>query len=537
MIRPIAVVAFLIGLVPAFAFWWQAGRPVIVVDGAGGKIPCVSYTPFRGALSPHEDGIVIPKAWIEADMKLLAGHVGCVRTYAVDQGLDAVPEAAAKAGLKVLLGIWIGRKDADNRVQIERAIELARKYKDTVRAVIVGNEVLLRREQSPESMARYLAEVRRRAGVPVTYADVWEFWLQNAGLAGAVDFVTVHILPYWEDRPIPADTSPGYIVDIWKHVTAKFPGKDVFIGEVGWPSAGRMREGSRPGRVEQAQVLRGFSVQAAATPGLDYNLIEAFDQPWKRAQEGTVGGYWGVFAEDRTRKFPWRGPVAEIPDWRLRLAVAAGLALALMAGLSIKGGGMPAFGRWLAVGLGAHLFGAAAVLQWGAAVESARTALEWTVAMAGIALTAGIAWTVSRRIVDGAGGHPATFDRALAWIVGRAREPLDAAMAVGLLRATAMVAAAVVTLALAFDGRYRGFPVAAFIVPAVLFVVLAWFSRHGPDDGHAPEEAWLAGVLAIGAVAVAAVEGWRNHQALLWAATALSLAAPPLIDAWRRRLH
>ena len=208
-----------------------------------------------------------------------------------------------------------------------------------------------------------------------------------------------------------------------------------------------------------------------------------------------------------------------------------------MAGLSIKGGGTPAFWRWLAVGLGANLFGSAAVLQWGAAVESARTALEWTVAMAGIALTAGIAWTVSRRIVEGAGGRPATFDRALAWIVGRAREPLDAAMAVGLLRATAMVAAAVVTLALAFDGRYRGFPVAAFIVPAVLFIVLAWFSRHGPDDGHAPEEAWLAGGLAIGAVAVAAVEGWRNHQALLWAATALSLAAPLLIDAWRRRLR
>lgn len=533
MVRPIAVIAFLIGLAPAFAFWWQAGRPVVVVDGAGGKIPCVSYTPFRGTLSPHQDGIVIPKAWIEADMKLLASHVGCVRTYAVDQGLDAVPEAAAKAGLKVLLGIWIGRKEADNRAQIETAIALARKYKDTVRAVIVGNEVLLRREQSPESMARYLAEVRRRTGVPVTYADVWEFWLQNAGLAAAVDFVTVHILPYWEDYPIPADASPGYIVDIWKHVKAKFPGKDVFIGEVGWPSAGRMREGSRPGRVEQAQVLRGFSVQAAATPGLDYNLIEAFDQPWKRAQEGTVGGYWGVFAEDRVRKFPWRGPVAEDPNWRFRFAVAAGLALVLMAGLSIKAGGAP--GRWFAVGLGAHLFGSAAVLQWGAAVESARTALEWTVATAGIALTAGVAWAVLRRTIEGAGGRPATVDRALAWVVGRAKEPLGTAMSLGLLRATAFVAATVVTLALAFDGRYRGFPVAAFIVPAVLFAVLAWFNRRDPIDGHAPEESWLAGVLAVGAIVVAAVEGWRNHQALLWTATALALAAPALIDAWRRR--
>lgn len=535
MIRPIAAIAFLIGLVPAFAFWWQTGRPAVVVDGVGGKIPCVSYTPFRGALSPHQEGIVVPKAWIEADMKLLANHVGCVRTYAVDQGLDAVPEAAAKVGLKVLLGIWIGRKDADNRVQIERAIELARAHKGTVRAVIVGNEVLLRREQSPESVARYLTEVRRRAEVPVTYADVWEFWVQNAGLAAAVDFVTVHILPYWEDDPIPAGISPGYIVDIWKHVKAKFPGKDVFIGEVGWPSAGRMREGSRPGRIEQAQVLRGFSVQAAATPGLDYNLIEAFDQPWKRVQEGTVGGYWGVFDENRARKFPWRGPVAENPDWRMHLAVAAMFALVLIVGLSLKTGGSPA--RWFAVGLGAHLSGGAVVLQWVAAVEGARTPLEWTVATAGIALTAGIAWTASRRAFEDAPGRTVTVDRALAWAVGRAREPFDAAMGLGFLRAASIVAATVVTLALAFDGRYRGFPVAAFAVPAALFALLAWLNRRAPVEGAAPEESWLAGTLATGAVAVAAVEGWRNHQALLWTATALTLAAPALIDAWRRRIR
>jgi glucan 1,3-beta-glucosidase len=39
--------------------------------------------------------------------------------------------------------------------------------------------------------------------VPVTYADVWNSGCATA-IAAAVDFVTVHILPYWEDFPIPA---------------------------------------------------------------------------------------------------------------------------------------------------------------------------------------------------------------------------------------------------------------------------------------------------------------------------------------------
>ena len=77
----------------------------------------------------------------------------------------------------------------------------------------------------------------------------------------------------------------------------------------------------------------------------------------------------------------------------------------------------------------------------------------------------------------------------------------------------------------------------AFVVPAALFALLAWLNRRDPVEDQAPEESWLAGVLATGAIAVAVVEGWRNHQALLWTATALTLAAPALIDAWRRRVR
>jgi len=78
--------------------------------------------------------------------------------------------------------------------------------------------------------------------------------------------------------------------------------------------------------VNQARFSREF-VARAQREGLAYNLIEAFDQPWKRALEGAMGGYWGVFDSGGDPRFPWQGPIADDPHW-WRAAVAAGAAAA-----------------------------------------------------------------------------------------------------------------------------------------------------------------------------------------------------------------
>ena len=58
-------------------------------------------------------------------------------------------------------------------------------------------------------------------------------------------------------------------------------------------------------------------------------MIEAFDQPWKRRLEGTVGGYWGLFdGATRQAKFDWGKPVSNHPFWRGR--PAAGMAFAAL---------------------------------------------------------------------------------------------------------------------------------------------------------------------------------------------------------------
>ena len=143
-------------------------------------------------------------------------------------------------------------------------------------------------------LTAFIREVKAQVSVPVTYADVWEFWLRYSDLQNAVDFVTIHILPYWEDFPLPASVAAAHVDSIRKRVAAAIPNKEIVIGEVGWPSAGRMREGALPSPSNQARVIEE-TVTLAQRENFRVNVIEAFDQPWKRWLEGATGGYWGIF--------------------------------------------------------------------------------------------------------------------------------------------------------------------------------------------------------------------------------------------------
>jgi glucan 1,3-beta-glucosidase len=310
------------------AAWWWLGAAVPMPPSPldpGEKLYCISYAPFHGSQSPLDLSTRIEPAQIEQDLAKLSRITDCVRTYSVDFGLERVPEIARRYGLKVLLGIWVSSHADRTQYQIKTGIALATQYPDVVRAVVVGNEALLRGEVSPEALGGLIRSVKSRVPVPVTYADVWEFWLRYRQLASAVDFVTIHILPYWEDDPVPARDAADHVEAIRKRVAASFPGKEIVIGEVGWPSAGRMRRGALPSPADQARVLTDVLARGKQEH-FRVNLIEAFDQPWKRALEGTVGGHWGLFDDSGARKFVWGEPVSNHPYWPWQ--AAGGVALA-----------------------------------------------------------------------------------------------------------------------------------------------------------------------------------------------------------------
>ena len=532
-----------LAIVAITGFWLWRAAPVPMPDAPGGRIACVSYTPFRGEQTPFDQSLTIPPQQIEEDLERLKTETDCVRIYAVNQGLDQVVPIAERLGLKVLLGLWIGIEAKDNEIQIARGIELAKAHPRAIKGIIVGNEVLLRQEQTAETLGGLLKRVKAETGLPVTYADVWEFWLRHPELADNVDFVTIHILPYWEDDPVPAGDGVTHIDAILRQVHDKMPGKTIYLGETGYPSAGKQREQAVPGLVEQAGFIRGF-LAYAHDRGLDYNIIEAFDQPWKRALEGTVGGYWGVFGEDRTPKFPLRGPVARMGSpWPW---VAGTLALGLVLWWPARRTPRNAVGALMA-----PLLAGAAALAIALQIDHAHFAAlywnEWLLEGLLALLSALVAMLALPPILAGRGMEIASAEDSLAWLRRPWMRWPDGALALGVLQLIAIAGAAVAALGLDFDERYRDFPIWAFIAPAASFALLRIFSWRGPAAHHKRIELCFAVLLALSAIFIAlnenvftrpemresilgafgpALSGEINRNALIWCAMLLLFAYP-----------
>jgi exo-beta-1,3-glucanase (GH17 family) len=495
------------------ATWWWLGAPVALPAsplGPGQKLYCMSYSPFRGRQTPFDRTLRIDAAQIDDDLARLAPVTDCMRTYSTELGLDQVAGIAERHGVKVIQGIWLGRERARNRTEIETAVTLAARYPDTVRAVVAGNEVLLRGELSADDLAQSIREIKSRVGVPVTYADVWEFWLRNRAVADAVDFVTIHILPYWEDIPIAADKAAAHVADIHRLVAQAFPGKEILLGEVGWPSAGRMREGALPSPVNQARVIEDV-LAVAKRNGFRASVIEAFDQPWKRQLEGTVGGHWGLLdGASRAPKFAWGVPLSNHPMWPWQAAAGALLAAAafLAAGAAGRRAASPAAAQWFGVAVTALIPGV--LIGW----ANANVPLEslgvggWVhcLVMLAVALVAPVAGaTALMRNIP----VPA-FSSVLGGSSDRAATGLRLLLGVSWVVLCAI--ATEVALGLAFDPRYRDFPFAPLGAAAAPFVVLTLFGRGRAHRELA--EIVMAAVLAAATLFIAWNEGPANWQSL-----------------------
>jgi len=198
---PLALLAISLGAIAAV--WWWLAIPINLARAPidpNAKLQCISYAPFRNNQT-SESPTPVPRDQIAEDLAQLAKITNCIRTYATDLGLDQIPELASKVGLKVIQGIWLGRDRQKNATQISTGIRLAQQ---TITVLVVGNEVLLHRVMTASDLAALIRSVKVQVPVPVTYSDVWEYWLRYRELNDAVDFVTIHILPYWENVPIPA---------------------------------------------------------------------------------------------------------------------------------------------------------------------------------------------------------------------------------------------------------------------------------------------------------------------------------------------
>jgi exo-beta-1,3-glucanase (GH17 family)/cellulose synthase/poly-beta-1,6-N-acetylglucosamine synthase-like glycosyltransferase len=320
--RSVAAVVALV--VCVHAGLWSLLQRQQAVANIDAPLASVSYSPYARSQHPDYGDRPTPEQ-IRADLKILSPYTNTIRTYSSTGGGELVPAIAAEFGLKVTLGIWIDKNEARNEREIQAAIALARRYSN-VNAIVVGNETTLRADKTIDELKSLIQRVKRMSPVPVTTGEIWTVWRDHPELASAVDFIAAHILEYWVG--IPAEKVVDETIDHYNKLRAIHPGKRIVIAEFGWPSAGYNMLKANPGRIEQAAVLRDFISRAEAY-GIDYNIIEAFDQPWK-TNEGGVGMYWGMFDASRHAKFSWAGLVNDPDHWKLAgLAVLLGLLLSL----------------------------------------------------------------------------------------------------------------------------------------------------------------------------------------------------------------
>jgi len=302
------------------AWWAVANRPVQVADW-NGSIDGFAFSAFQRDQSPIER--IYPNVEeLESDIALISKHTKRVRAYASTEN-PSLPDLAQKYGLMMVAGAWLDRDLDRNRAEMDALIRASRSH-PAIDRVIVGNETVLRGDLSAKQLIPYLDRARRALNVPVSTAEPWHVWIKYPELADHVDYIVVHLLPYWEG--IPRRNAVSSVLERYDEVQRAFPKKQIVIGEVGWPSNGDRFKRATPSVADQAQFLRKF-FQVAAERKLHYYVMEAFDQPWKMSSEGSVGAYWGMFDAQRQSKFAMTGPVVEDASWPRKAMVSSLLAV------------------------------------------------------------------------------------------------------------------------------------------------------------------------------------------------------------------
>jgi exo-beta-1,3-glucanase (GH17 family)/cellulose synthase/poly-beta-1,6-N-acetylglucosamine synthase-like glycosyltransferase len=334
MIRKIAIFFVLIILVGInYSIWSRINNPLHLQPWTKTTLG-VTYDPMRKEDQQASDIVINPDN-INADLALLTDKVHAVRTYTMLKGQDATIELAAKNSLNVTPGAWVGVDLESNKKDIDRLVDLSRQDFKNILRVIVGNETMLRKDVTEDQLIEYIRDVKKRQWRPVGTSETWDMWLAHPKLIDEVDFIGVHILPYWEGKPI--EEAVDYVFERYAQIKEFAKGKPVIITETGWPSDGQPARHAVASRENQARFLREFLNRVDAynqglkdKEKLNYYIVEAFDQPWKKSIEGSVGAYWGVFDADRQAKYPMDSDIVAMPDWENWAIAAAVFSLVLM---------------------------------------------------------------------------------------------------------------------------------------------------------------------------------------------------------------
>jgi exo-beta-1,3-glucanase (GH17 family) len=303
-----------------------------------GSRKAVAYSPFRTAKNVADrDNEVITAVMIKQDLDLLlAGRFTLIRLF---DSSDKVARLTLQVirdhrlDIKVMLGIYVHHDNlAANDAEVARGIALAHAYKDSVVAVSVGNETMVTwsfNRFDTLTMKGYIDKVRKAVDQPVTTDDNWAFFAWNrrveqdpAPILASIDFVAMHTYPVldsvyspdlwdWRQAAVPPKQRATAMVDaavarakfeyaaVRSHMDSlglsKMP---IVIGETGWQADPAMVPFRAHPVNQKMYVDRINAWQASGDSPRAIFYFEAFDEPWKEADDK-----WGLFNVKRQARY------------------------------------------------------------------------------------------------------------------------------------------------------------------------------------------------------------------------------------------
>lgn len=225
--------------------------------------------------------------------------------------------------LKVMLGLGLGgelynphvgwglpipQEELDkniptNEATLRKAIDLCNQYPDIINYVSAGNENTS--DWNPnligiEKMGYYIDELKKHTTQQVTFCEGVYFWNHKIeALADKVDFISIHIYPFWTRTPF--KDAIQETINEFNNTIKKYPNKPVIITELGWPTSSDF-DLSYTNVENHIAYIKGIDQWARENEVLVY-YFEAFDEPWKGGNNPVEPEkHWGLYYVDRTKK-------------------------------------------------------------------------------------------------------------------------------------------------------------------------------------------------------------------------------------------
>jgi exo-beta-1,3-glucanase (GH17 family) len=271
----------------------------------------INYGPFHE--SGQQPGTPIPDSQFMSDLNIMSQKFTNIKTYGDDAAsrLDRVVPIAAGSfpQLKIYQGVFENStyNSSGNTAYLDTAIKLANTYPQTVAVVVVGNECLnTDSNPNPISVTQLIADlqyVRSRLKNNGNVKVTTELGYQAAVSYGAqlepyVDSIMVNIYPFY--APVAIGGAIQNLINAYDMFNSTFNGKQVIIGETGWPSAGANNGAAVPSVANETTYTQQTFANANKL-GSTF-LFSAFDEPWLSVQN-SWGPNWGLWSSDGSPKF------------------------------------------------------------------------------------------------------------------------------------------------------------------------------------------------------------------------------------------